>query len=61
MKRMVVKNLGIGFVSGGRTVPVVSGVSFAVESGQVLALVGESGCGKSTSAMPSMSLDTRPC
>ena len=48
---MVVKNLGIGFVSGGRTVPVVSGVSFAVESGQVLALVGESGCGKSISCL----------
>jgi oligopeptide transport system ATP-binding protein len=32
------------------TVKAVDGVSFAVEAGRTLALVGESGCGKSTTA-----------
>jgi len=51
MKRMVVKNLKISFGSGPDPVPVVAGVSFSVEAGQVLALVGESGCGKSISCL----------
>ena len=35
-------------VRGGRQVRAVDGVSFAIERGETLALVGESGCGKST-------------
>src|SRR4029077_21132439 len=33
-----------------RTLRAVDGVSFGVEAGETLALVGESGCGKSTGA-----------
>ncbi|HEV7863146.1 MAG TPA: ATP-binding cassette domain-containing protein, partial [Acidimicrobiia bacterium] len=32
------------------TVKAVDGISFSVDSGETLALVGESGCGKSTTA-----------
>ncbi len=36
------------FPVGGKLVRAVDGVSFAIERGETLALVGESGCGKST-------------
>jgi oligopeptide/dipeptide ABC transporter ATP-binding protein len=41
-----------GLFGGGRRPPIraVDGVSFAIARGEVLALVGESGCGKSTVA-----------
>jgi len=37
-------------VRGGQSVRAVDGVSFAVDAGQTFALVGESGCGKTTIA-----------
>jgi peptide/nickel transport system ATP-binding protein len=41
-------NLVVEFRSGKRTVHAVSGVSFEVRRGETLGLVGESGCGKTT-------------
>lgn len=41
-------------------VPVVDDVSFSVEKGEVLALVGESGCGKSMTALSIMRLVPKP-
>ena len=46
-----VRNLKIAFSRKADAPEVVSGVSFSVARGEVLALVGESGCGKSASCL----------
>ncbi len=46
-----VKNLSIDFRFGGRDCAVVDDVSFGIAPGEILALVGESGCGKSISCL----------
>ncbi|MBO4632222.1 MAG: ABC transporter ATP-binding protein [Lentisphaeria bacterium] len=51
MALLEVKNLNVSFLSDGRLLPAVSDVSFTVEEGEILALVGESGCGKSITCM----------
>jgi oligopeptide/dipeptide ABC transporter ATP-binding protein len=46
-----VENLGVSFrADGGRTLRAVDNVGFRLTAGEVLGLVGESGCGKSTIA-----------
>ena len=42
-----VQDLAVEFDTHGGTVKAVRGVSFSLEKGQTLAIVGESGCGKS--------------
>ena len=42
-----VKNLGLEFGTGANAAPILRGVSFCVGHGERVALVGESGCGKS--------------
>ena len=44
----------------GRTVPVVRGVSFAIRVAETLALVGESGCGKTVTALSLLRLLRAP-
>jgi oligopeptide/dipeptide ABC transporter ATP-binding protein len=43
-----VNNLKTYYYSKKKIVPAVDGVSFSMEKGEVLGIVGESGCGKST-------------
>ena len=46
-----VENLSVGFGKSGKCVEVTSDVSFSLRKGQILSLVGESGCGKSLSCL----------
>ena len=46
-----VENLRVAFETDAGEVPAVRGVDFAIRAGETVALVGESGCGKSVSAM----------
>ncbi len=51
MNLLEVKNLTVELARGGRVYPIVSGLDLAVRRGEILALVGESGCGKSLSCL----------
>lgn len=53
---LAVENLALGFPDRHRGVDIVAGVSFEVHPGEVLGLVGESGCGKSLTALTVMGL-----
>ncbi|MFF4574445.1 dipeptide/oligopeptide/nickel ABC transporter permease/ATP-binding protein [Streptomyces sp. NPDC001410] len=56
---LAVENLAIGFPDRHRGVDIVDGVSFEVHPGEVLGLVGESGCGKSLTALTVMGLQPK--
>ncbi|MBE6385680.1 MAG: ABC transporter ATP-binding protein [Lentisphaerae bacterium] len=51
MSLLKVENLSVGFRRGAEVLNVINGVSFEVERGEILALVGESGCGKSAGCL----------
>lgn len=50
------KNLSISFKVDGGTVRAVNDISFEVREGEILGIVGESGCGKSVTSMSLMRL-----
>jgi oligopeptide/dipeptide ABC transporter ATP-binding protein len=60
MALLEVDRLTTAFPIEGRLVNAVSGVSFTLEAGETLALVGESGCGKSVTALSILRLVDRP-
>lgn len=51
-----VKNLRVSYHTYAGEVKAVRGVQFSLEKGQALAIVGESGCGKSVTAKSIMGL-----
>lgn len=51
MSLLQVKKLSIEFQVDGKWLPAVSDLSFHVDQGEILAIVGESGCGKSVTCM----------
>ena len=53
---LAVEALGVEFIQPGGATPVLEDLSFSVGAGQTLALVGESGCGKSMAALAVMGL-----
>jgi peptide/nickel transport system ATP-binding protein len=56
MSLLDVRGLLTEFKMDGRWLAAVSGVSFQLQAGEILGLVGESGCGKSTTAYSIMNL-----
>jgi peptide/nickel transport system ATP-binding protein len=55
-----VRGLRTSFPVAGARVPVVDGLDLDLAAGEVLALVGESGCGKSVTALSLLRLVPRP-
>ncbi len=55
-----VENLSISFATSAGRVTAVDDLSFSIQEGEIFALVGESGCGKSTTAAGLMRLIPEP-
>ena len=55
-----IKDLVTVFHTSGGRLPAVDGVSLSIERGRTLGLVGESGCGKSVTAMSTLRLVSSP-
>ena len=57
---LTIKNLSTHFYSAGRTVRALDGVSLEIEEGGAFGLVGETGCGKSVTALSILRLIPTP-
>jgi peptide/nickel transport system ATP-binding protein/oligopeptide transport system ATP-binding protein len=55
-----VRDLAVSFATDEGTVQAVDGVSIDLCPGEILAIVGESGCGKSVTAMTILGLTRSP-
>ncbi len=51
MALLEIKNLKLDFIAGDRSLRAVDDVSFTIDAGETVCLVGESGCGKSVTAL----------
>ena len=57
---LLVEHLSAGFDDSGRVTPAISGISFSLNRGECLGLIGESGSGKSVTALSLMGLVASP-
>ena len=57
---LAIKDLRTHFATADGLVKAVDGVSFSIRNGATLGVVGESGCGKSVTALSVMRLIERP-
>ena len=55
-QNLAVNNLSVSFTGDNGKVIAIDDVSFSIEKGKVLGVIGESGCGKSTLALSIMKL-----
>ena len=55
-----VRNLEVAFCTKDGVVRAVNGISYSMEQGDTLGIVGESGCGKSVSCMAMLRLIPEP-
>lgn len=51
-----IKGLQTEFISKGRTIPAVDGIDMSIGKGEIIGIVGESGCGKSVTSLSIMRL-----
>jgi len=57
---LLVKNLKVSFSTSKKELIAVRGISYQLNQGEILALVGESGCGKTVSALSILRLIQEP-
>ena len=60
MNTLEIKNLSVHYTSDDQTVHAVNGVDFTIPSGKTLGLVGETGAGKTTTALSILNLVPEP-
>lgn len=60
MKLLEVKNLKVEFTTERGKITAVDDISFSLNKGQTLAIVGESGCGKTVTALSLLQLIAKP-
>ncbi|THE65897.1 ABC transporter ATP-binding protein [Salinadaptatus halalkaliphilus] len=56
--KLTIENLHVRFDTGSETVHAVNGASFAIDPGEVVGVIGESGCGKSVTARSIVRLES---
>ncbi len=59
-QELLVKNLKVSFTTPQKELLAVRGISYQLNQGEILALVGESGCGKTVSALSILRLIQEP-
>lgn len=60
MALLSVENLSVVFHTYAGRLQAVNNVSFALKKGEIIGIVGESGCGKSVTANALMGPDSQP-